>query len=108
MPQLHHVHHAAGDHGIPSMVIQLLFLGRYPLKKWEQWQLEKGYFIHQKDRFNCGPIACLKVMELCGIISVPDPQAFYEKNNVCKIVMSQWEMTLQYCDTNPMLMYKAK
>ncbi len=90
------------------MVIQLLFLGRYPLKKWEQWQLEKGYFIHQKDRFNCGPIACLKVMELCGIISVPDPQAFYEKNNVCKIVMSQWEMTLQYCDTNPMLMYKAK
>jgi hypothetical protein len=51
-------------------------------KKYDPWQLERGYFIHQKDGFNCGPIACLKFMELYGIISVPDPQAFYVKNSL--------------------------
>ena len=34
--------------------------------------------------------------------------AFYEKNNVRKIVMSQLDMMLQYCDTNLMHVYKTK
>ena len=28
------------------------------------WRLERGQFIHQTDGFNCGPIACLKLMDL--------------------------------------------
>ena len=55
-------------------------------KKCDPWQLERGYFIHQNDGFNCGPIACLKLMELYDVVSVPDPQAFSEKNYVCKII----------------------
>ena len=30
----------------------------------EKWRLIRGNFIVQSDGFNCGPIACLKVMEL--------------------------------------------
>jgi hypothetical protein len=58
-------------------------------QKLEQRRLERGYFIHQSDGFNCGPIACLKVMELFGIVTIPYPQDFYENYNVRKIVMDQ-------------------
>ena len=77
-------------------------------KKMEEWRLERGYFIHQMDGFNCGPIACLKVMELFGIVTIPYPQDFYENYNVCKIVMGQWEKLLEYCDSNLVLMFKTK
>jgi hypothetical protein len=30
----------------------------------QRWQLERGSFLHQIDGNNCGPIACLKIMEL--------------------------------------------
>ncbi len=69
----------------------------------EEWRLERGYFIHQMDGFNCGPIACLKVMELFGIVTIPYPQDINEKYNVCKIVMGQWEELLEYCDSNLVL-----
>jgi hypothetical protein len=57
-------------------------------EKLEQWRLERGYFIHQMDGFNCGLIACLKVMEFFGIVTIPYPPDFYKNYNVCKIVMA--------------------
>ncbi len=72
------------------------------------WRLERGQFIHQKDGFNCGPISCLKVMDLFGQISLPDPQVFYECTNICYIVMSKWEDLLKYCNTNLPLFYREK
>ncbi len=87
----------------------IIFSQSSPLdKKMKQWRLERGYFIHQKDGFNCGLIACLKVMELFGIITIPYPQDFYESYNVKKIVMSQWEKLLEYCDSNLILVFKMK
>jgi hypothetical protein len=74
----------------------------------EQWRLERGYFIHQMDGFNCGPIACLKLMELFGIITIPYPPDFYKNYNVCQIVMAQWEKLLEYCDSNHLLVFKTK
>jgi hypothetical protein len=74
----------------------------------EEWRLERGYFIHQTDGFNCGPIACLKVMELFGIITIPYPHDFYENFNVCKIVMGHWEKLLEYCDSDLVLVFKTK
>jgi hypothetical protein len=77
-------------------------------KKLEEWRLERGYFIHQVDGFNRGPIACLKVMELFGIVTIPYLQDFYENYNVCKIVMGQWEELLEYWDSNLVLVFKTK
>jgi hypothetical protein len=77
-------------------------------KKLEEWRLERGYFIHQMDGFNCGPIACLKVMEIFGIVTIPYPQYFYQNYNVRKIVMGQWEELLEYCDSNLVLVFKTK
>ena len=74
----------------------------------EEWRLERGYFIHQMDGFNCGPITCLKLMEFLGIVTIPYPQDFYKNFNVCKIVMAQWEKLLEYCDSNLLLVFKTK
>jgi hypothetical protein len=108
MLQFHQFFHAAGNLGILSMVIQLLFLSLHPQKKMEEWRLERGHLIHQIDGFNCGPIACLKVMELFGIVTIPYPQDFHKNYNVCKIVMGQWEELLEYCNSNLVLVFKTK
>ncbi len=36
----------------------------------QKWQLERGSFLHQSDGNNCGPIACLKILELFPVIDV--------------------------------------
>jgi hypothetical protein len=76
--------------------------------KSEEWRQERGYFIHQMDGSNCGPIACLKVMELFGLFTIPYPQDFYENYNICKIVMGQWEELLEYCNSNGIFVFKTK
>ncbi len=60
------------------------------------------------DGFNCGPIVCLKLMESFGIVTIPYLQNFYEKYNVSRIVMAQWEKLFEYCDINLLLMFKTK
>ncbi len=38
----------------------------------QKWQLERGYFLHQLDQYNFGPIACMKIMELFHAIDVEE------------------------------------
>jgi hypothetical protein len=47
----------------------------------QKWQLERGYFLHQLDGNNCGPIACMKTMELFHSINVEEAPELYEKKN---------------------------
>jgi hypothetical protein len=48
----------------------------------QNWQLEKGYFLHQLDGNNCGPIACMKIMELSHAIDVEEAREVCEKKNI--------------------------
>ena len=54
---------------------------------FQPWRLKRGNFIHQKDWFNCGPIACLKFMDIYDVISISKPRAFYDRNNIHRIIM---------------------
>jgi hypothetical protein len=45
----------------------------------QKWQLERGSFLHQSDGNNCGPIACLKIMELFHAIDVEGASEVYKK-----------------------------
>jgi hypothetical protein len=45
----------------------------------QKWQLERGYFLHQLDGINCGPIACMTIMELFHAIDFEEAHAVYEK-----------------------------
>ncbi len=49
----------------------------------QKWQLERGYFFHQLDGNNCGPIACMKIMDLFHVIDVEEAREVYEKKNIC-------------------------
>jgi hypothetical protein len=42
----------------------------------EEWRLERGDFIKQVDMFNCGPIACLKILEIYNLTTL------YETNSI--------------------------
>ena len=45
-------------------------------------------------------------MDIYDAISISDPQAFYDRHNICRIIMHQWENLLQYHDTDPLLLFK--
>ncbi len=45
----------------------------------QKWLLEKDYFLHQSDGNNCGPIACMKIMELFHVIDVEEALEMYKK-----------------------------
>ncbi len=47
----------------------------------QRWQLERGSFLHQLDGNNCGPIACLKILELFYAIDVEAAHEVYEKKH---------------------------
>jgi hypothetical protein len=36
----------------------------------EEWRLERGDFVKQVDTFNCGPIACLKILEIYNLTTL--------------------------------------
>ncbi len=38
----------------------------------QKWQLERGYFLQKLDGNNCGPIACMKIMELFHAIDAEE------------------------------------
>ncbi len=47
----------------------------------QKWQLERGSFLDQSDGNNCGPIACLKILELFHAIDVEAKREVYEKKH---------------------------
>ncbi len=48
----------------------------------QKWQLERGYFLHQLDGNNCGPVACMKILELFHAIDVGGACEVYEKKHI--------------------------
>jgi len=53
----------------------------------EIWTMRNKYFHRQKDAFNCGPIACLKVMEIFGIIDEGEIENIRERKGGYRVVV---------------------
>jgi hypothetical protein len=66
----------------------------------QKWQLERGSFLCQSDGNNCGPIACLKILELFHAIYVEAAREVYKKKNICKFVMAEWDMLVECCSND--------
>ncbi len=47
----------------------------------QKWQLERD-FLHQLDGNNCGPIACMKIMELFHACDIEEACEVYKKKNI--------------------------
>jgi hypothetical protein len=66
----------------------------------QKWQLERGSFLHQFDGNNCGPIACLKILELFHVIDVEAAREVYEKKDIRKYVMAEWDRLVECCNND--------
>ncbi len=66
----------------------------------QKWQLERGYFLHQSDGNNCGPIACMKIKELFHAIDVEEAREVYKKKNIRQFVMAEWDRLVEHCSND--------
>jgi hypothetical protein len=66
----------------------------------QKWQLERGYFLHQLDGNNCGPITCMKIMELFHAVDVEEACEVYEKKNIRQFVMAEWDRLVEHCSND--------
>ena len=62
------------------------------------WSIIRGDFVTQTDGFNCGPIACLKVMEFFQRIDLESSQKCYKKGRIRAVILDEWELLVDTCD----------
>jgi hypothetical protein len=74
-----------------------LFLGL------EEWRLEREDFIKQVDTFNCGPIACMKILEIYNLTTLYDVNLAYNTNTILNFFISEWTRLVAHCNNNLIL-----
>ncbi len=60
-----------------------------------EWRLERGHFIKQLDPFNCGPIACMKNLEMFHLTSDYEVRLAYATNSIRDMVAAEWNKFIQ-------------
>jgi hypothetical protein len=68
--------------------------------KDEVWKLERGGFIKQVDGYNCGPIACLKILEQFSLTTRYKVKIAYDTNSICTMVTNEWIRMAWKCNNN--------
>ncbi len=63
-----------------------------------EWRFERGHFIKQVDLFNCGPIACTKILEMFHLTSTYEVKLAYDTNSICNLVTENWRHFVHRCD----------
>ena len=63
-----------------------------------KWRVIRGEFLTQTDGYNCGPIACLKLMEIFQRIDLESSQKCYEKGRIRAVVLDEWKHLVDTCD----------
>jgi hypothetical protein len=69
----------------------------------QEWRLERGSFVAQTDGYNCGPIACLKILEMYSLVSVQQVELADSINSMRKLVIDNWKRMLDYCNSDLVL-----
>ena len=62
-----------------------------PNHGWPKWTVTNDSSIRQVDGFNCGPIACLKVMEVFGILKPGSISDIVESDSYRTVVMNYYQ-----------------
>ncbi len=74
-----------------------LFLGL------EGWRLERGEFIKQVDLFNCGPIECMKILEIYKLTTLYEVNLAYNMNSIWSFVINEWTRLVAQCNNDLLL-----
>jgi hypothetical protein len=62
-----------------------------PDRAWPEWTVTNDPSIRQVDGFNCGPIACVKVMEVFGILEPGSLSVIEEYGSYRTVVMNYYQ-----------------
>jgi hypothetical protein len=71
-----------------------------------EWRLERGEFIKQADTFNCGPIACMKILGIYKITTLNEVNLAYNTNSIQSFVINEWMLLVAQCNSNLILHVK--
>ena len=71
-----------------------------------KWRVVRGDFLVQNDSYNCGPLACLKLMELYHCIDLATSEKCYERGRIRSVIVDEWEHLVQACDNDGILCVK--
>ena len=76
-----------GRSRVPSMSIKgyQLTLGIH-----DEWRFERGHFIKQTDPYNCGPIACTKILEMFHLVLEYEVKLSYAINVIHNLITENW------------------
>jgi len=61
----------------------------------EEWRFERGHFIKQLDTFNCGPIVCMKILEMFHLTSDYEVNLANRTNSIQDMVAAEWKKIIQ-------------
>ena len=61
----------------------------------DEWRFERGHFIKQLDSFNCGPIACVKILEMFHLTTEYEVNLAYRTNSIRHMVADEWRKFIQ-------------
>ncbi len=61
----------------------------------DEWRFERGHFIKQLDTFNCGPITCMKILEMFHPTSDYEVNLAYRTNSIQHMVAAEWKKIIQ-------------
>ena len=74
----------------------------------QQWQLEKGHFVKQLDGYECGPIACTKILEIFGLVTQFEVHIAYGVGNIRSMVTEHWKRFLERCNDDLIIRRKQE
>ena len=74
----------------------------------QQWELERGHFVTQVEGYNCGPIACAKILEIFGLVTEFEIQHAYKLGTIRKLVTDQWTRFLIQCNDDLIVRIKQR
>ena len=56
----------------------------------DEWRFERGHFIKQLDPYNCGPIACTKILEMFHLVLEYEVKLSYAINVIHNLITENW------------------
>jgi hypothetical protein len=69
----------------------------------EEWRLGRGDFIKLVNTFNCGPIACMKILEIYKLTTSYELQLAYSTNSIWSLVINEWTCLVAQCNNDLLL-----
>ncbi len=60
----------------------------------------------QVDTFNCGPIACLKILEIYNLTTLYEVNLAYQTHSIRTLVIREWEWLVAQCNNNLILVVR--